>query len=354
MAKGKAAIAIGLGAAAAAIAALAGGGVVQAAESETPPKATPKPSNRVALARKFAKLFKIPRSLILAVILAQSGNKANAYRANKRGGAWGYGQMTLATATDIYPSVKAKLGKTWDGTGQGLLDPTINIGLTAYYLSLWWKRYQRNPRNWMLAAYAYVLGPGRVRKVVPNDSTSKLPASLPADFAKVKTRFISALKSMDVKRALAEESVIPNTSGVSGDPLVWTPSAVKAEFDRIRNVLDTINKEMSQAVTDKKMSGDEWSQWYQVYKTGHDFVDTASTYWGSNVVVARQHEQNAGKWRDIIKGRGAKMTGPSDLVKQPEQGLLDKLTGPGLNNFSAAIAVGGIIGVGVLILAVKK
>src|SRR5512139_2213535 len=103
MAKGKAAIAIGLGAAAAAIAALAGGGVVQAAESETPPKATPKPSNRVVLARKFAKLFKIPRSLILAVILAQSGNKANAYRANKRGGAWGYGQMTLATATDIYP-----------------------------------------------------------------------------------------------------------------------------------------------------------------------------------------------------------------------------------------------------------
>lgn len=352
----KAAIALGLGAAAAAIVALSGGGVYAAEGKEEPKKPPPtKKPARIVLAKRFAKLFKVPASLILATIYAQSGNRPKASRSNKRGGSWGYGQMTLATAKEIWPRAKAKIGKAWDGTGKGLLDPTINVGLTAYYLSLWWKRYGRHRLNWMLTAYAYVLGPGRVKKMVPDAAKGKLPKPLPADFARVKARFSQALKQKDVKQALAEESIIPQTSGLgSSDPLVWTPSAVKGEFDRIRNVLDTINREMSQAVNDGKMSGAEWEQWFKVYKTGHDFVDTASTYWGSNVATARQHEQEAGKWRDLMKSRGAKLQAPSGLVKQPEPGLLDQLSQPGVNMGKGIVAIGGVVAVGVLILAIKK
>lgn len=217
----KAAIAIGLGAAAAAVAALAGGGVARAAEA---PKEAPKPKPkaaatpaRVALAKRFGKAFGVPVSLVLSTIWAQSANNPKAQRANKRGGAWGYGQMTLATAKEIYPRVKGKLGKTWNETGEGLLDPTVNIGLTAYYLSLWWRRYKANPRNWMLAAYAYVLGPGRVRAVVPDDAKGKLPKPLPADFAKVKARFAQALKRADVRAVLGPD--VPNLGAALGADL---------------------------------------------------------------------------------------------------------------------------------------
>jgi hypothetical protein len=104
----------------------------------------------------------------------------------------------------------------------------------------------------------------------------------------------------------------------SDDPLVWTPGAVKAELDRIRGVLDTVNAEVSAATADKKISGQEFDLWRSgVYAPAHDFVDHASTFWGSNVVAARQHEQAAGKWRDFVKARGGQLVGPPDLVKKP-------------------------------------
>lgn len=350
------ALAVGL-IGAGALAAFTFQGSAHAAEPEKA-KAKPK-SSRLALTRKYARLFGVPTSLVLATTYVQSGNRQNAYRANKRGGSWGLGQMTLATAKEIWPRIRSKVKLSWDGTGKGLLNPAVNLAFTAAYLGTWWHRYRRNTRNWMLSAYAYILGPGRVRKVVPNDSAGKLPKPLPSDFARVKSRYVKALATKEVKAALASEGKNPTLSGVgddykSSDPLVWTPSAVRAEFTRIRNVLDTINKEASQAVTDGKMTGDEWKQWFEVYKAGHHFVDTASVYWGSNVLTARQHEQEAAKWRDLIKSRGAKLTGPNQLVRPPDAPLLDQLTKPGLNKVSAAIAVGGIMGVGLLVMAIKK
>ena len=98
--KGKALVIVGLGMAGAAALAAMTGGTAHAGEGAEPAKPPPKTktTNRVALAKKYAKRYGVPASLVLATIAAQSGNKANAYRANKRGGAWGYGQMTLATA----------------------------------------------------------------------------------------------------------------------------------------------------------------------------------------------------------------------------------------------------------------
>lgn len=360
MGRGKA-VAIGL----VGVGALAAFGMRKAHASEptaaaptAKPKAKPTKSKvtRVTLSAKFAKAFGVPTSLVLATTAQASGNKQTAYHANKRGGSWGFGQMTLDTAKEIWPRAKAKIGKNWDGTGQGLLDPTINIGLTAYLLSLWWKRYGRNPRNWMLAGYAYGLGPGRVKSLVPDANNGKLPSPLPADVARLKARYVKTLELAEVKNALALENQKVNVSGVGiDDPLFWTPSAIRGEFDRIRNVLDMVNNEASQAVTDKKISGDEWKQWKAVYNAGMQYINTASTWWGSNVIAARKHEQAAGQWRDLFKSRGAKQLAPASAVRPPDKGLMDGLNNPlGGDKMTLALAVGGVAAVGILVMAIKK
>jgi hypothetical protein len=121
-----------------------------------------------------------------------------------------------------------------------------------------------------------------------------------------------------------------------GDPLVWTPKAIAAEMSRVRGVLDTINKEMSQAVTDGKISGAEWSSWFDgTYTPAHKLVDSGSAWWGSDVTAARNHEQAALKWRDLIKSRGGKTIGPSDLGRKPDL-ISDKIK-------IAGLVVGGLV-----------
>lgn len=146
--------------------ALQGGAHAATEEPAAKPKAKSKAKapSRLTLSAKYARLFGVPLSLLLATTYAQSNNRPNAKRDNKRGGAWGLGQMTVATATDIWPKVQAKTGLSWDGTGEGLLNPTLNLALTAYYLSLWFARYKSNRLRWLLSAYAYVLGPNLPNK----------------------------------------------------------------------------------------------------------------------------------------------------------------------------------------------
>jgi hypothetical protein len=121
-----------------------------------------------------------------------------------------------------------------------------------------------------------------------------------------------------------------------GDPLVWTPTAVKAELARVRGVLDTINQEMSRAVTDGKVTGAEWQSWYDgPYKSGHKITDEGWSMWGSNVVAARQQEQAALKWRDLLKEKGAKTFGPADLGRKPD------LLSPGMK--VTGLVVGGVL-----------
>jgi hypothetical protein len=125
----------------------------------------------------------------------------------------------------------------------------------------------------------------------------------------------------------------------AGDPLVWTPSAVKAELARVRGVLDTIDAEARQAAVDKKVSSDELKLWTEgAYAPGRAFVDNASTLWGSNVMTAREHEQNAAKWRAFFEQRGAVLKAPRDIVHQ------DKV------NWEVPAF---LVGVAVLLIAVK-
>lgn len=101
------------------------------------------------------------------------------------------------------------------------------------------------------------------------------------------------------------------------DPLVWTPSAVRAELDRVRNVVDTVNMEMSLARASKKISDLEWSSWFRTYQTAHKLTDRGSSLWGSNVKVARRHEQDALKWRETLSTRGSQLVGPRDMGQPP-------------------------------------
>lgn len=371
--KGKALVVVGLGVAGAAALAAMTGGTANASEGAEPVKSLPKPkaSNRVTLAKKYAKRYGVPASLVLATIAAQSGNKADAYRANKRGGAWGYGQMTLATAQEIY--AKANTGLPWDKTGKGLLDPALNIALTAYFLGLWWKRYKRNALGWILAAYAYVLGPGRVRKVLPNDA-GKLPKPLPSDFASVKKRYAAALTQADVKKAVAEESTKPtlgageygkalsakvpsNTTGYQarvmfGQMTGWLskayatltnydPSGIAAatridagSIKAAREYLDSTNtmlakyyKQMPES--NDVLTADQLNKLKVAVSTSSVAVKTVDDMFGTSF------------WKEL----------GTEIVQAGKEIVSKVNTGIG---FSAGMIAAGAVGVGFLILAIKK
>ena len=137
-------------------------------------------------------------------------------------------------------------------------------------------------------------------------------------------------------------------SSMGDDPLVWTPSAVRAEFGRIRNVLDTVNTEASQAVKDKKLQPAEWDRWFSFYNTAHKYVGKASAYWGSNVVVARSYETEALKWHELIAKRGGSTLGPE--MEKPA-GLFGKL---GFNFPTLLLATGGALATGYLINSIRR
>lgn len=121
----------------------------------------------------------------------------------------------------------------------------------------------------------------------------------------------------------------------SDDPLIWTPSAVAAELNRILGVFDTVNNDASAASAAKLITSAEWDQWHATYLNAHDFLTTASTLWGSNVKTAREHEQEAAKWRALLQSRGQQVQGPTDLIRQP--------TSASSSGYTAIIVVGGIL-----------
>jgi hypothetical protein len=138
-----------------------------------------------------------------------------------------------------------------------------------------------------------------------------------------------------------------NSSVVGADPLVWTPTAARAELDRVRDVLDTVNEEASAAVAAGKVTDAEWRAWRRTYATGHR-VTLASSLWGSNVVAARQHEREALKWRDLLKKRSSAMVGPPDLGRPPETSAL------GANLTTLALAAGGVAALGYLVRSFRR
>jgi hypothetical protein len=364
VAKGKAvAVAlVGVGA----IAAFGFSGSAHAAEAEPEKKKTPKPSkakvSRVTLAVKFAKIFGVPASLVLAAIAV--------------------GRMSLKTAKDIWPKAQAKIGKSWDGTAEGLKDDVISVGLSAYYLSLWWKRYQKNPRQWILSGYAYILGPGRVRQVLPNDA-GKLPQPLPSDFARVKAAFAKALTKPEVKKAMAQEGKSPALAGaapLSGKALANTIPAETTGYGARK-----MFGEMTQALANAYSTLQNYDPNKIAQRSGIDAgsVKAARDYLDStNTMLAKYYKQmpessdkltadqlkklkvavstssTAVKTVNDLFGTSWTMELSKEIAKAavdvPKQIVHGAAEAVGLDKTSAAIAVAGIIGVGILVLAIKK
>lgn len=141
------------------------------------------------------------------------------------------------------------------------------------------------------------------------------------------------------------------SASVGADPLVWTPSAARAELDRVRGTLDTVNDEASAAVAAGKLSDAEWRAWRRTYEAGHR-VTRASSLWGSNVVAAQQHEREALKWHDLLRSRSSELVGPPGLGRPPNAG--DFFPDLGLNFPTLAVAVGGVAVLGYLVRSFRK
>lgn len=364
VAKGKAvAVAlVGVGA----IAAFGFSGSAHAAESEAEPEKKAAPSkakvSRVTLAVKYAKIFGVPASLVLAAISV--------------------GRMSLKTAKDIWPQAQAKIGKSWDGTAEGLKDDAIRIGLSAYYLGLWWRRYKQNPRQWILSGYAYILGPGRVRKVMPDDAGT-LPKPLPADFVKVKAAFAKALTKTEVKNAVAQEGKSPALAGA--EPLTGKALAKTISEDTTGYDARKMFGEMSQAVANAYGTLQTYDPHKTAQRTGLDAgsVKAARNYLDStNTMLAKYYKDmpessdkltavQLKKLKTAVSTSSVAVKTVNDLfgtswameltkeigkaaVEVPSEILHGAAKAIGLDKTSAAIAVAGIIGAGILVLAIKK
>jgi len=365
-------------------------GSAHAAEAEPEKKKkTPSKSkvSRVTLSVKYAKAFGVPSSLLLATTYVQSGNRVNAKRDNKRGGAWGYGQMTLATAKEIYPRFKSKIGKEWDGTGEGLLDPALNLALTAAYLSTWWKRYKGNSRGWLLAAYAYILGPGTVRKAMPKDNGT-LPKPLPANFARVRAAYSKALATAEVKTALAQDGQKPNLSGaekvLTGKALANTITAKTTGY-QARGMFGKMTKALGNAYATLDNYGPSVITQVAVpatavikkldagsVKAARQYLDSTnamlSKYYplmpeNNEPLPAKQLEQ----LKLCVSGASTAAKTVDDLFKTSwaaelfaeiaaaAKAIVKKAADTvGLDKTSMAIAVAGIIGAAVLVVSMKK
>ena len=133
------------------------------------------------------------------------------------------------------------------------------------------------------------------------------------------------------------------------DPFLWTPSAVRAELARVRGQLDLADREVRQAVADKKISPAELASWADTYREGRKFTDSASSLWGSNVSPARQLGVEAERWRTLVRQRGGKSAAPADAGKlaPPEPRKLSA-------THVALIGIGGVSALALLVSAVKR
>lgn len=206
---------------------IGGGAALAAALSSKPAKAAtkpskepPKPKSNQALAQqlaaKYSVIFGVPESLVLAIIKIQSNFNPNATnpRAQNLGGMWGWGQMSLAQARDLtrlYPSTAQKYWPNWNGTGPGLLNPEINTAMTAFSLSISWKRYQKYADPWLTAGLAHHQGRGNVDKFVkthrrPDGKPGINMQQLPPNGKIIWQRLVQAAETQPVLSALARDT----------------------------------------------------------------------------------------------------------------------------------------------------
>jgi hypothetical protein len=217
---------------------LSSGGTAEAAPEALPVKPKKPPTDKeraVALAVKFARLFGIPPSLVLA-IMAINGWRRSISIPNSRGGAWGITTMTVATAADLTKRFPAQAKKYWprfNGTGQSLQDLATDIALAAWQLSLQWKFFKR---QWLPVALAYYTGSGRMQ-VILKSGGGKLPATLPADVAREAAAYKRVMVSDPiVKRSLANDPALSGALPAAARKRQGTLANAKVFGERFKTI----------------------------------------------------------------------------------------------------------------------
>jgi hypothetical protein len=370
MANDKAKVILIGGGAAAALALLFSGGEAKAAEPEEEPEAPPKPAAKakvmtakelaVSLAVKFAAAFGVPVSLVLAIIKVQSNwNPKATNLKNKRGGAWGFTQMTLATAADLTKRFPANAKKWWpkfNGTGPSLLDPATNVALGAYQLSLQWKRFRAKPSNWMVTALAYHQGSGGMDKLLKAGG-GKLPAKLPANATIMRQRFTIARDSDPVvSKAWAKDKA----GGGVGAPVFTTSEDAKQKWNTLNTATTVLDRDISgwfkaagkPYVAAHNAFVNSWLTWrdavYSEYKDNArtwKIPDLAWNVWDRGDAKLKELQT----WRSqFVTHSGKKATGPD--VEPEEAGKKKEDWGPYIK---AGLAVAGIGAAAALVSSVK-
>lgn len=100
----------------------------------------------LALVKKWSPIFGVPPETIMSIVAIESEhdpNKVNPAREDK-GGAWGLGQQMLDEADEKIHKIRATFGKQhpeikvtakrWRGDPSNLLDPDLNLMITAWQL----------------------------------------------------------------------------------------------------------------------------------------------------------------------------------------------------------------------------
>lgn len=333
------------------------------AKAEDKPAAKARPMTAkelaVSLAVKFASVFGVPVSLVLAIIKVQSNwNPRASNTKNRRGGAWGFTQMTLATAQDLTKRFPANARKWWprfNGTGESLLDPTTNVALGAYQLSLQWKRFRKYPSNWMVTALAYHQGSGGMDKLLKAGG-GRLPAKLPPNATVMRQRFTLARDSDPiVSKAWAKDKA----GGGVGAPIFTTSEDAKQKWNTLNTATTNLDRDIAAwfkapgkvPTTTEKTFVNSWLVWrdavYSEYKDNArtwKIPDLAWNVWDRG--DAKLKELQA--WRvQFVAISGRKATGPD---VQPEGDKTAKLPAW----FWPVIGVGGVVAAGTLVTAIKK
>jgi soluble lytic murein transglycosylase-like protein len=151
---------------------------IPALHREAPPKKSPRPPRWTpelteALAKKWSPVFEVPVTTIMSIVDIESAHDPRHVNmaAFDKGGAWGLGQQMFDEASekiqkirhlfgDKFPQVKATARK-WRGDPAMLLDPDLNLMLTAWQLGRLNKVFQG---DFDVVAAAYHQGEGAIRR----------------------------------------------------------------------------------------------------------------------------------------------------------------------------------------------
>jgi soluble lytic murein transglycosylase-like protein len=131
------------------------------------------PEMTEAVAKRWAPVFDVPLTTIMSIVDIESSHNPKQVNMTvfDKGGAWGLGQQMLDEADekirkirrlygDRFPQVKLTARK-WRGDPAGLLDPDLNMMLTAWQLGRLNKVFEG---NFDVVAAAYNQGEGAIRR----------------------------------------------------------------------------------------------------------------------------------------------------------------------------------------------